>query len=106
MRSRRMQQRTDHGNPSTHPVYRNETDLPGALDQDCKSEPGRRCLTVQVQGESDYKMTEGKPVPARYHITLRKCIDGQNPVITTYLISEKTYHICQGLIHDKKGGRK
>jgi hypothetical protein len=40
----------------------------------------------------------------QYHITLRKCEDGKNPVITTYLISEKTYNICQGLIRDKKGG--
>lgn len=38
----------------------------------------------------------------RYQITLRKCTDGQNPVITVSTLSKERYDIIQGLIHDRK----
>lgn len=71
-----------------------------ALGTDCESEPGRRCLTVQVQGEC-IVMTE--PLKVRHHIELKKCEVGKNPVISVANISEKKYALCLGIINDTFG---
>lgn len=47
-------------------------------------------------------MTEGK-AKTRYHIVLRKCTEGENPVITAADIGKERYDICQLVIHDRQG---
>ena len=47
-------------------------------------------------------MTEGKAI-TRYHIILKKCIEGQPPVMTAADVGEKKYMLCLGIIQDRFG---
>ena len=47
-------------------------------------------------------MTEGK-ANTRYHIILKKCTAGENPVITGCDIGKAKYDLCQLIIHDRIG---
>lgn len=47
-------------------------------------------------------MTAGQ-AKTRYHITLRKCTEGELPVITPCDIGKDKYDVIQGLIHERYG---
>jgi hypothetical protein len=47
-------------------------------------------------------MTVGK-ANTRYHVTLRKCTDGEMPVITPCDVGKEKYDLIQLIIHDRYG---